>query len=180
MLQPLCQLKVMSPLLLPALHQSLLYPLHFQLSQPRWWRYGYPSVCTRGINSLWSENISCLIHWLQLSLGTDGLLSSSHAARSRSEWSVGVSPSTSWTSKCQYSGLRHYRSSHASYPPHVWAKSFLATPAGLSGFAATDTPWIQLLSLQIPAWGNRVLYWGCWTSLWHHNVHPMSVKCHSG
>ena len=62
------QLKVLYLLLLPTLHQSLLHPQHFQLLQLKWWKDSCPSACMRLINSLGSENILHLIHWLQLSL----------------------------------------------------------------------------------------------------------------
>ena len=72
MFWPSHQPKVLSLLLLPALHWSPLHLCHFQWLQLMWWKYGNYSACVRGISSLGSENILHLMHCLQLSLGAEG------------------------------------------------------------------------------------------------------------
>ena len=102
-----------------------------------------------------SENMSCSIHWLQLSLGVEV------------PWSLPFFPAFIWLGAGQSSqlgfchllyeptftciwGLGPHRSNHAS-SQHSLAGSFLGTLTGVSGPAATDAPHIQPHSPLIPA-----------------------------
>ena len=145
-----------------------------------------PSVYVRGISSLgfWEHvafnPLVIAVFGGRGSLAS-ALLSCFCVARSRLEQPAGFSLSTLWTSICQYWGLRpSQKQSCFIFSMCFGAESFLDTPTGVSGPAVTCTPQIQLHSFPIPAWGDRAPCWGCWMSLWHHNVHTMSAKCHSG